>query len=121
MKTLKIAVIATIITSIIMLSCAVGFSANAEELPNNFYEIQALVIGWTRVGLTDTRIIECLDEEGNVWAFYDNEEYYTTWDVISLLMWKSTGAKEDDEIVSAVYLNHFNGDQVMQYLAQMGQ
>ena len=121
MKTLKIATIATIITSVIMLSCAVAFPANAEELPNDFYEVRALITGWTRVGLTDTRIIECLDEEGNVWAFYDDEEYYTTWDVISLLMWKCTESKEDDEVIDAVYLNHFNGDQVMQYLAQVGQ
>lgn len=99
MKTLKIAVIATIITSIIMLSCAVGFSANAEEY-GEFYPRLSIVIE------THENTVICQDKEGNLWAFFSDENEWTIGDICNLLMWNNSEDITNHEVIEVYWEGH---------------
>ena len=99
MKTLKIATIATIITTLLIALCGIA-TATAETADT--YELTAVVTGWERIGDTDLRLIECTTEEGNVWSFFDDEEYWHVGDMVILTMWECTEAEEDDEVMDVV-------------------
>ena len=115
-KTIKIIAIATAITVIIMISCAYAVAASAEELPEDFYTMNAVVVGWMRIGDTDLRTIDCLAEDGNVWSFYDNEGDLDIGDTVTLVMWECTEAEEDDEIVDVIWTGYIEPVEMARYL-----
>lgn len=118
-STIKTIIIATIITAVIMISTAFALPAVAEELPEDFYELNAIVIGWEQIGDTDLRVIDCLAEDGNIWSFYDDEEEWEIGDVAILLMWECTEAEEDDEVIDVIWVDYLESDQMARFLWEM--
>ena len=115
MKTLKIALIATIVTIAVIALCGVA-TATAEDLPNEFYELSAFVIGLEKIGETDLRTIDCITEDGTVWSFFDDENTYKIGDEVSLIMWECTEAEEDDEVIDAELICHMDPVAVAHYM-----
>ena len=74
MKTLKVFAISLMILSVVLLSVAVG-SASAEG-------IRAVVVGTEKVG-AEYRV-DCLTADGNVWSFFDTEDYWQEGDKLTL-------------------------------------
>ena len=92
MKDIKIVAIATIITICIMISCAFAMPAHAEE--SDIAEIFAVVIDFDY----ENDSVDCLDEEGNVWTFYEIEDWIIG-DEVVLTVWTVT-----DEILDLRYI-----------------
>ena len=108
MKLLKIAAIATIITSIIILSCAVAFSAKAEEY-GEFYPRLTVVIGSTRIE-SNLWVVSCKDKNNNIWSFFDKEGTWKNGDIANLLMWNNGEIKQHEiiEVYWEGYVNDIN-------------
>ena len=81
MKTLKIALIAMMVTVIIIALCGVA-TATAET---NLTPRMSLVVGWELID--DYARFDCLDMEGNVWSFYGDKGDWKIGDVCNLLMY----------------------------------
>ena len=74
-------------------------ASKEEEIATNYY---SLVTKITRVNYNDN-IVECEDFNGNIWSFYDCEDWEVG-DCAGLLMdSKGTDLIYDDEIISANY------------------
>ena len=101
MKTTKIAIIATIITIIIVALCGVA-TANAEDR-GEFYPRLAVVTAYERLGDTDEWIIDCTDKDGNVWSFFGEKEDAHIGNIFNLLMWNLNEREENDEIIEVYY------------------
>lgn len=100
MKTLKICVIATMITALIMLSCAVAFSANAEEF-GEFYPRLSVVVERH----ADTVI--CRDKDGHEWTFYcDESDEWEKGDLCNLLMWNNSTDITEHEIIDVYWAGY---------------
>lgn len=92
-KTVRIVAIATALTIAIMLSCAYAMPAGAEEL----YPKLAVVVSTEEAG--GIYCINCLDKDGNVWSFYDDDPSLEEGDILALLMERVDEIPEDDHIV----------------------
>lgn len=114
MKGIKVVIIATIITAIIMISTAFAMPAAAEAA--EFYEVEAVVIGWERIGDTELRTIDCFAEDGTIWSFYDDEGEFQIGDLVVLTMWICGESDEDDEVVDVVKIMHLNPVEVCRYM-----
>lgn len=102
MKTTKIAIIATIITTIIITLCGVA-TANAETDRGEFYPRLAVVTAYEQIGKTAEWIITVTDKDGHEWDFYGEEEDAHIGNIFNLLMWNMGEAEEDNEIVEVYY------------------
>ena len=103
-KTIKTITIATIITIMIMISCAFAMTAHAEVGDRGeFYPRLAVVTGYERIGDTDLWVIEVIDKDGEVWSFYGEEEDAKIGNIFNLLMWNMGEVEEEDEIVEVYY------------------
>ena len=67
MKALKLAMIVTLVTCVIMVTMAFAVGANAETviLPSVVVECTETEEGW---------LVACIDKSGNIWGFYDDSE-----------------------------------------------
>lgn len=102
MKNIKAAIIATILTCAILISCAFVLPACAEVGDRGeFYPRLTVVTSYERVG--DLWIIDCTDKDGMVWSFYGEEEDAHIGNMFNLLMWNMGEAEEDDEIIEVYY------------------
>ena len=95
MKILQGIAIATIIASLIMISCAVVL-AQAEDYPE-FYPRLAVIVAVH----ADTVI--CQDKEGNLWAFFSEERNWAIGDICNLMMWNVSENIEEHEIVEVYW------------------
>lgn len=103
MKTLKICAIVAIITSIIMLSCAIALPAQAES--GEFYP--RLTVVMDRISISDDLwIISCRDKNGNMWEFFDDAGEWERGDICNLFMWNMGEHEEDDEIIEVYWEGH---------------
>ena len=102
MKEAKTAIIATIITIMILISCACAMPAYAEQERGEFYPRLTVIVASTRI---DTRlwVIDCRDKDGNVWSFFDDEGTWEKGDIANLLMWNMGEQEEDDEIIEVYW------------------
>ncbi len=102
MKSTKVVIIATIITVILILSCAYALPIQAEaEARPEFYPKLTIVVSVTQEdGLW---IIECMDKNGDIWAFYDDEESWAIGDIANLLMMTVSNNIEEDEIIEVYW------------------
>lgn len=106
MKTTKIAIIATIITVCLILSCACALPAQAEAGSRpEFYPRLTIVVEVISVS-DDLWIVECRDRDDHIWAFYDDELIWSSGDIANLLMWAMNDNEEEDEIIE-VYLEGY--------------
>lgn len=114
MKTLKTAVIATIITCLLILGCAY---ATAETDPNlsDFYPTTAIVVG------VDYELdkVSCVTFKGETYEFYGCYDW-DVGDVCALYMWDCGTAldKTDDEIIDVEYSGRFTLPMVAEWLEQ---
>ena len=79
MKTLKTALIALMVTVIIIVTCGAA-TAETDLTPR-----MSLVVGWELID--DYARFDCLDMEGNVWSFYGDIGEWKIGDVCNLLMY----------------------------------
>lgn len=101
MKEARICIIATIITAIIICSCAYAMPAKAEAARPEFYPKLTVVFETEKV--SDYWIISCVDKSQNVWTFYDDEGTWEKGDIANLLMWTTGENEEDDEIIEVYW------------------
>lgn len=105
MKDLKVIVIATLVTCLIILGCS---HAMATEL-GEYYPKLTVVITSEQIE-DDLYIVSCRDREGNIWQFYDDEGIWKPGDIANLLIW-NCGEIKYHEIIDVVwegYSNNFN-------------
>lgn len=69
----------------------------AELDHGEMYPKLTVVIESTKV--EDLWLVSCLDREGNVWAFWDDEGTWAYGDIANLLMWDL----EEDEIIEVYW------------------
>ena len=104
MKQTKIIIIATIVTIIIMLSCAYAMPAVAEVGDRGeFYPRLTVVVETEQIADSGWWIVYCQDKDGNVWAFYDDEGTWDIGDIANLLMWNLSEHEEEDEIIEVYW------------------
>ena len=112
MKTFKTAMIATIITVALILTCGIAM-AHAES---DFYAKNALVTGFESLEDSGLWIITVVDENGEQWDFLDDESFYRVGDVVVLRMMDlSNEHDEADEICDVMFIKHLNTIEMMQW------
>lgn len=102
MKEIKTATIATIITIMILISCACAMPAYAER--PEFYPLLTIVVSTDNTG--ETYCVNCRDKEGNIWSFYEYPEDGEKWargDIANLLMMTIDDIHENDQIVEVYW------------------
>ena len=115
MKTTKIAIIATIITIIVILSCASLTIAEAEDR-GEFYPKLAVVTGYERIGDTEEWIIYLTDRDGQIWSFYGEAEDAHIGILFNMLMWNMSEVEEEDEIIEVYYEGRLTPVEIMKFL-----
>lgn len=118
MKEVKIIIIATIITLCVIISCAFATPVEAEDFDRGeFYPKLTVVRNSIRI---ESRLwaVECIDQAGNVWSFYDDEGTWVEGDIANLLMWALTEDPFEDEIVEVYWEGHV--EDINEYRATMG-
>jgi hypothetical protein len=104
MKQTKVIIAATIVTIIIMLSCAYAMPAVAEVGDRGeFYPRLTVVVEKEHIVNTGLWVIYCQDKNGNLWAFYDDEGEWDVGDIANLLMWSVSEHEEEDEIIEVYW------------------
>ena len=115
MKTLKISLIAAIVTALIIALCGVATAA-AER---GFYALKGPVIGWERIHETDDRLVTVMDEDGNVWGLYDEE--LKIGDVIVMRMFDvSDEANQDDEVTDFMLIESLDTNGIVEWWESKG-
>ena len=100
MKDIKTCIIATIVTAIIICSCAYTIPSQAEAGCPKFYHKLTIVFKTEKVG--DYWVIYCMDKSRNIWTFYD-ESMWIKGDIVNLLMWATRENEEEDEIIEVYW------------------
>lgn len=108
MKEVKTAIIATIITIMVLISCACAMPAYAEQDRGEFYLHLTVVVASTRIE-SHLWIVDCRDKDGNVWSFFDDEGTWEKGDIANLLMWNMGEQEEDNEVIE-VYWEGYTKD-----------
>lgn len=115
MKVTKIAIIATIITIIVLLSCASLTIAETEDR-GEFYPKLAVVTGYERVGDTDEWIIYLTDQDGQIWSFYGEAEDAHIGILFNMLMWNINKVEEESELIEVYYEGRLTPTEMMKFL-----
>lgn len=106
MKSIKVIIIATILTICIIFSCAYAMPAGAEELDRGeFYPRLTVVVNTTRIE-TQLWVVECRDQWGHTWAFYDDEGTWNRGDIANLMMWAVSENPENDEVIDVYWAGY---------------
>jgi len=116
MKNLKIATIATIMTALIIAICGITMTATAENLDT--YTVTAVVTAWENIGDTTLTVVTVTDENGNMWDFFDDEEFYKIGDVVTVTMWKVEDDEEADEVLDVEKIDHLEWFDLFQWLTK---
>lgn len=102
MKEVKVVIIATIVTVLILVSTAFALPAKAEADRGEFYPKLTVVVSSVRID-TGLWVVDCRDQEGNKWSFFDDEGTWEYGDIANLLMWNMGEREEDDEIIEVYW------------------
>ena len=108
MKQFRIAIIATIITSLILVSCALAMPAQAEANPatsEDYYGKLVVVKSSTQLEIS-IWVVECEDKNGNLWHFLNDTGDLHRGDILTLLMFRLNDNEEDDECMEYMYEGH---------------
>jgi len=116
MKTTKIAIIATIITIVVILSTAYAMPATAEADRGEFYPKLAVTTGYKQLGDADEWLITCTDRNGHKWSFYGEKKDAHIGIMFNLLMWNIGETEEDDEIIEVYYEDQLTPAEMMKFL-----
>ena len=114
----KLAIIATIITIVLMIAIGYAMPATAEGVGDRgeFYPRLTVVVETEQIGDTDLWIITCLDRFGNTWDFFADEGEWTRGDLCNLLMWNMGEREEDDEVIEVYWEGHIEEQEVLQWI-----
>lgn len=102
MKEVKIVAIAVTITIAIMVSYAYAMPAYADKDKGEFYPKLTIVIGYSQI-TEDEWLIECIDKDGQIWAFYGDEDDANIGNVFNLLMWNIGEFETENEIIEVYW------------------
>lgn len=105
MKGIKACIIATIITAIIICSCACAIPAGAEAERPEFYPKLTIVTNAQQLS-DGSWLVTCHDQDGQDWAFYDDENTWKIGDLANCLMWTVGNTEETDEIIEVYFEGH---------------
>ena len=100
MKLFKICIIATMITVIIILTCAVAISAEAASCNPNFGEFYPRL---SVVVSRDDDMVICEDQDGNLWAFFCDTDEWKIGDLCNLLLWNISEDVTNHEVIEAYH------------------
>ena len=89
----------TMIAVVIALALVIAPFASAEMMPEDVHCLEAVVVGWEQTEDPAIRIIDCLAEDGNIWAFYDDEGDWAIGDVLYLVIW------DESEVVDVIWFD----------------
>lgn len=84
MKNMKIAIVATIITCIIIVSCSFTVIATAETY--NCYACLTVITDTQQIE-NNLWVVSCQDKDGNCWKFFDDNYSWAKGDIANLLMY----------------------------------
>ena len=93
--------------AVCMLLALVLGTACAEDR-GEFYPLLTIVIDVIN-DTDEIYIILCEDMSGNVWQFYDEENFWKVGDLCNLLMWNMGGPQTEDEIIEVYYEGNMAG------------
>lgn len=96
-RQIRATIIATIITALIIVSCAYAMPANAEQ---EVYPKLTIVISSVRIE-NNLWVVDCQDKEGNVWSFFEDEGAWKQGDIANLLMMAMEN--DEDEVIEAYW------------------
>ena len=100
-KQIRAAIIATIITCIIIISSSFAMPAFAEDR-GEFYPKLTIVVSSVKID-SQLWVVDCKDKNGNIWSFFDDEGVWKQGDIINLLMWKMGENEKEDEILEVYW------------------
>lgn len=100
MKETKTAIIATVLTIIVIFSCMFAIPATAEDR-GEFYPKLTVVFKTEKIG--DLWVVYCIDKTQNIWSFFDDEDTWEKGDIANLLLWNMGENEEDDEIIEVYW------------------
>ena len=95
-KQIRAIIIATIVTCVILISCACAIPAQAER--PEFYPKLTVVVDSIRID-SHLWVVDCRDKDGNIWSFFDDEGTWARGDIANLLMMTINENEEEDELV----------------------
>ena len=112
MKTLKVvALVIVALMVVISTACA----------DRGYYAKEGLVDGWVKVDGTDLRIVTVIDEEGNLWDFFDDEDFFRIGDVVILRMHDLSDEREEaDEIEDVMLIERLDWHGMMDWMESKG-
>ena len=116
MKTLKISLLATLITVALMALCGIATATAETSDCGEFYPRLAVVTAYECIDENDTWIITCTDKEGNEWSFYGEQEDAQIGNIFNLLMWHLDDEEEMDEIVEVYFEGCMNYNALQDWL-----
>lgn len=107
----KIIIIATIVTIVIIVSCAFALPVKAER--SQVYTLDTVIVG---IELErDCIKLECLDENGDVWEFYDEDEWHIG-DIAILRLFAFDEDYTHDEILDVEYCGSLELHELAYYI-----
>jgi len=108
MKEFRICIIATIIVSLILISTALAFPAQAEANPitsEDYYGKLVVVRSSIQLEIS-IWVVDCEDKDGNIWTFLNDTGDLRQGDILTLLMFRVNNNIEDDECMEYMYEGH---------------
>lgn len=106
MKTLKvIAIVIVALMTVISSACA----------DRGYYAKEGLVVAWEQVEDTNERIVTVIDEEGNLYEFFDDERFYQIGDAVVLRMRDGS-----DEIEDVMLIERLDWHDMMNWMESKG-
>jgi hypothetical protein len=108
MKNLKTAIIATIVTALLICSCAYALPAHAEDIRG----LSAIVVSCGDAEDPALYVVDCLAEDGNIWSFYSDVDEWEAGDLLILYM-------ADDEVVDVLWTGFLESDEMETFLWMM--
>lgn len=110
----KIIIIATIITIVIIVSCACALPARAER--SQVYTLDTVIVG---IELEPDRIkLECLDNNGELWEFYDEDEWHIG-DIAIIRLFAFDDDYTHDEILDVEYCGSLELHELAYYILEV--
>lgn len=93
---------------VIIALCAIATAAAEVSDHSRLYPRLTIVIEKEQISDTGLWVIYCQDKDGNIWAFYDDEEVWNVGDIANLLMWNISEHEEEDEIIEVYWEGLFS-------------
>ena len=98
MKEVKICIIATIITALIICSTALALPAKAGITADDYYGKLVVVIDSVQVE-TSIWNVSCQDKNGDIWEFLNDDGDLQQGDILTLLMFQVNDNEENDQCI----------------------